>query len=692
MKLSIRIPLLIGAVVLITSASIGFTALQISSNTLEATILNAIGAENGANAELLSSILKGQIDIIGEIANRARTRTMNWETVRPSLTADITRIGALDMALIFPDGIAHYVLDNSTLDLHDRDYFIRAMAGEKKIEVVFSRAISKTVVMFAAPIFQSDEKDAPVAGVLVARRDGAQTLSEVVVNLKSSMKSGYSYLVDRTGTIIAHPNTDLVTNQFNPMKEVEGNPSLKPLAHLFEAALKEKNGISRYVYDGKNLLGHYSEVPGHSWLLFSTIEKSDVDSQLTHMRFIVFAIGALFIIAGLIIAFFIGRSIAKPVVSMAGTLEEVGKGDLTRRINLFSKDEIGDLSGHFNSTLENIKDLILMIKKESEALSGIGAALASNSTENATAVKEIVSAIQTIQGRVANQSSSVTQTKVTIEQISGSIDKLNEQVENQSSSVSQSSSAIEEMLANIQSVTQTLVKNAGNVKELMDASEVGREGLQGVAADIQEIARESEGLLEINSVMKNISSQTNLLSMNAAIEAAHAGEAGRGFAVVADEIRKLAENSGEQSKTISTVLKKIKGSIDKITLSTGYVLDKFAAIDDGVKTVSEQEENILDAMEKQGTGSQKILEAIGQLNEITRQVQDGSGRMLDGSREITGESKILENVTDEITGGMAEISKGADRIRVAVNEVNKISGQNKEIIADLEVAVSRFKV
>jgi methyl-accepting chemotaxis protein len=265
-------------------------------------------------------------------------------------------------------------------------------------------------------------------------------------------------------------------------------------------------------------------------------------------------------------------------------------------------------------------------------------------------------------------------------------------VERQGESVAQSSSAIEEMLANIQSVSQTLIKNAGNVKELMEASEVGRSGLQEVAADIQEIARESEGLLEINAVMENIASQTNLLSMNAAIEAAHAGEAGKGFAVVADEIRKLAENSGEQSKTISTVLKKIKDSIDKITKSTDSVLNKFEAIDGGIRTVSDQEENIRNAMEEQNAGSQQILEAIGQLNEVTRMVKDGSTQMLEGSEQVIHESRNLELATQEISNGMNEMAVGADQINAAVSRVNAITGENKESIEVLVKEVSKFKV
>jgi methyl-accepting chemotaxis protein len=221
---------------------------------------------------------------------------------------------------------------------------------------------------------------------------------------------------------------------------------------------------------------------------------------------------------------------------------------------------------------------------------------------------------------------------------------------------------------------------------------VGHSGLREVSADIQEIARESEGLMEINSVMQNIASQTNLLSMNAAIEAAHAGEAGKGFAVVADEIRKLAENSGVQSKTISTVLKKIKDSIDKIIKSTDNVLNKFEAIDSGVSIVSEQEENIRNAMEEQSVGSKQILEAIGQLNEVTQMVKDSTTEMLEGSQQIIREGKNLEAVTEEITNGMNEMAIGADQINVAVDRVNGISGANKDSIDVLVQEVSKFKV
>jgi methyl-accepting chemotaxis protein len=395
-----------------------------------------------------------------------------------------------------------------------------------------------------------------------------------------------------------------------------------------------------------------------------------------------------------VIVFFVAAGITKPIVNMAATLKDIseGEGDLTRSINHNFRDEIGDLARYFNQTLEKIKKMVTTIKQQAVTLFDIGNELASNMTETAAAINEITANIQSIKGRVLNQSASVTETNATMEQITGNIEKLNSHVDRQSDSVARSSSAIEEMLANIQSVSQTLIKNTANVKELMESSEVGRTGLQEVAADIQEIARESEGLLEINAVMENIASQTNLLSMNAAIEAAHAGEAGKGFAVVSDEIRKLAENSGEQSKTISTVLKKIKDSIDKITKSTDSVLNKFEAIDSGVRTVSEQEENIRNAMEEQNAGSKQILEAIGQLNEVTRMVKDGSTEMLEGSEQVIHESRNLEMVTEEITNGMNEMATGADQINVAVTRVNSITGENKENIEILVREVSKFKV
>jgi methyl-accepting chemotaxis protein len=179
--------------------------------------------------------------------------------------------------------------------------------------------------------------------------------------------------------------------------------------------------------------------------------------------------------------------------------------------------------------------------------------------------------------------------------------------------------------------------------------------------------------------------------MNAAIEAAHAGESGKGFAVVADEIRKLAESSGEQSKTIASELKKIKQSIDKIAASTDEAIKRFEAIDLNVRVVSEQETEVRQSMEEQGSGSKQVLEYTGALNELTGVIKKDLEGMLEESGEVIEASENLEKLTQEIAQGMNDMAGETEEINAAVGRVSGVSGENKRHIEMLTNEISKFK-
>jgi methyl-accepting chemotaxis protein len=518
------------------------------------------------------------------------------------------------------------------------------------------------------------------------------TESEEIISRVKPYGDGRLVVYANDGTIAAHYDGSMIGKQLRDPR------SLAVLGEHMAATLETtlKNGE---VYSGSNTGRIFQSYPFRvgntqtAWTILSSVPESTVFAAVTALiRITIILILTSIVVAGFVIFFVMKSTITDRIAKVSAAIKDIseGEGDLTRRLKITRKDEIGALATYFNTTMEKIRLLVISVKCQSVSLFDIGNELATNMTETAAAMNEIAANIQSIKERVINQSASVTETNATMEQITLNIERLSKHIDKQTESVAQCSSAIEEMIANIQSVAQTLVRNKDNVNKLAGASEVGRGGLEEVSTDIQEIARQSEGLLEINAVMENIASQTNLLSMNAAIEAAHAGEAGKGFAVVADEIRKLAESSGEQSKTISTVLKKIKESIDKISRSTDGVLSKFEAIDNGVKMVAEQEENVRNAMEEQDEGSHQILEAIGMLNELTRLVKDGSEEMLTGSRQVITESKNLEMATQEITNGMNEMGSGAEQINTAVNQVNTISGENRENIDVLVKEVSKF--
>jgi methyl-accepting chemotaxis protein len=579
----------------------------------------------------------------------------------------------------YSDDTYAYTVDTS--DPNNYWYLMTLNETEKyNFNINYNPDLQKTNLWINAPVFDSGHT--PI-GILGTGIDLSAFIDSIYKNYDGRAEL---YFFNAAGEITGARDASLVAEK-HTIAEVldETGAEIAARAENLPAGETETFLASR----GETAL---SAVPSLGWYIAAVQPFTAADYLNTPITFLFLAMTGVILAIFVIVNVFI-TGLLNPLGKMVETLNDISTDwDLTRRLEVRQKDEIGTLAAFFNLTFEKIREMIQGIKVQAFSLSDTGEELTANMSQTAAAIETINANIRNMREQVITQTGEVEETADATGRIIERLDKLNSHIAVQSESVAQSSSAIEEMLASIHSVTETLVKNTGNINSLAESSETGRTDLQKVSADIQEIAKESEGLLQINSVMQNIASQTNLLSMNAAIEAAHAGESGQGFAVVAGEIRKLAENSGIQSKTISTVLKKIKTSIDAITKSTGVVLERFELIEQEVKTVSGQEAQIRAAMEEQEIGSRHILEAVTQLNAVTDLVQTASRDMTEETREVLKQSEDLQRISGEVAGSMDEMNGSAEQINSTVNRVNEISQENEQNITALNGEIARFKV
>ena len=307
-------------------------------------------------------------------------------------------------------------------------------------------------------------------------------------------------------------------------------------------------------------------------------------------------------------------------------------------------------------------------------------------------VKSIASSIVSVKEAIENQSAGVHESNASAEQIMQNIRELNNAIESQATGVTQSSAAVEEMVANIVSVSEILEKNQVVVNELSDASEKGQRTVKTAVDTADSVLQQSAGILQASSIIQSIASRTNLLAMNAAIESAHAGEAGKGFAVVAEEIRKLAEQTSNQSKSIDDSLKALSESISNITTDIKQVQAVFAAIYDLSSKVKNQESVIANAMEEQNAGNQQILEAMHSITESTSIVRNGSAEMMIGGERIVNEMKQLSGDTRNISDSMSEINSYVTQISDAVAITSGSTTQTQTSLKKLLDDLNHFSV
>jgi len=395
----------------------------------------------------------------------------------------------------------------------------------------------------------------------------------------------------------------------------------------------------------------------------------------------------------LVAGYFISRAITQPIRLAVSRLEEIagGGGDLTQKLQVRTGDELGQLAHQFNIFIQGLGLVIRSIAQSTGKLRGLGLDLSANMEESSSSVNQIAANIESVKQLIIGQSAGVTEVSATMEEIDKNIESLAKRISNQTQSVSRSSSSIEQMVANIQSVTRNLETNSAQFDILLKVSGEGREKLEEVTNQIREVSRQSEGLMEANTVIESIASQTNLLAMNAAIEAAHAGEAGKGFAVVSDEIRKLAEGASAQSKSISHVLKSLVDSIEGVVDSTTEATLAFETVQEAIETTSQMERQVKNAMEEQSSGSNEVLEALTEISGVTAEVNSGAIEMRQGSGTIIQELQRLVQITQEVRQSMDEMTQGIVEINSSFAAIVTMTQQNRVAIEGVEEQVSHFK-
>ena len=495
-------------------------------------------------------------------------------------------------------------------------------------------------------------------------------------------RTGYCMLVQNDGMILADPKHPQYN--FKIMSETD-IPAFAEIEKTDQSSIVVTSNGEKW----KAFIFPLSEL---DWKLVVLIKQSEILSVFSALLQNMIFIGLLMFVIYFTLAAFVVRVLKKYLNRLGIVLGKVAQGDLTDRIQVKWRNEIGQILTSLNTAIDHSHTMLSVLHDEVDKMKAVGSDLSSNMEETAAAIRQIGGNVMNVKEKAITQSASVTETVATVEQINGKLNRLVQGIETQTENISESTAVITHMAENTVRISKTLEESNALIKTVYGQTKLGKDGARTANEVVTQIAERSEALLEASQVIQNIASQTNLLAMNAAIEAAHAGEAGKGFAVVADEIRKLAEESNTQGKQIGVVIKESTEIIGRLTEAGAQAEKTFIDVYESVSKISEKEDSIVQVMYEQETNGKQVLEAIKKINEVTAEVSSGSAEMLEGGNQIAVEMRKLADITRETTDSMNEIASGAEQITNAVEEVNEITQKNKVSIENLANEVGKFKL
>ena len=408
-----------------------------------------------------------------------------------------------------------------------------------------------------------------------------------------------------------------------------------------------------------------------------------------------FNIGCL--IAGILvgsISFYITKFfVLNKIRKVSKCLYEIakGEGDLTEEIHIDSKGEIGILASNFNVFINTLKIMVVKLKSVSNKIKGIGQHLTSIISETSASTEEISRIMVTSKELINKLNIELFDAVTAVQDISDSISNINLSIENQSSAVSESSASIEEMASLIGNITK-IVENEKNLSEkLSETAKDGLEKMEQSVESVNKIADSTSGIIEIIEMINSIAGQTDLLSMNAAIEAAHAGEAGKGFAVVADEIRKLSDQTKEYSNQMNNSLNKIVDDIKQANEINKISGEAFNNLVLGIQNIANAINETESGMNELFIGSNEIVKALDSLINITEEIKARVKEINEKTNSCNINMTHITEISSQTTHSIDEIVIGSSQIADAMISLSEIGIENKNNILALDNELNQFK-
>lgn len=664
LSLSKRIALLVGGLILTVALSLGYTALKLSTDSLLKQTEEALSMSAHSGIQIVEAVIEKDLGVLLELANRQEVKTMDWETQRKSMASDASSMGFLEIGVVTADGIAHYVSDDSTADLGDRDYIKKAFQGQANISnVLISRATNQAVMMFAAPI----KMDNKVVGVLLARKDGT-ALSEITEHLGFG-ENGYSFILGMDGTLYAHDNKDYVMEQRNIIAEIETDGEMKPVGLAFKALGMGNSGVITYDFLGSKRIMGVEPIPGTGWILAVGAYESEALAGLVRMQSGIFYGSIAILILGIAFAMLLGRSISRPIVEYSKIIDRLANYDLSFDENskaikyLKRKDEIGIIGNSLAAMQKNLIELIRQITNISQQVASSSEELTATSQESATASEEVARAIEDIAKGATEQAKDTENGAVHIEELGRLIERNRSDVTNLTGAADEINRLKDEGLETIKVLVEKTIASGGAAKEVNE---------------IIINTNESAGKIQNASEMiRSIASQTNLLALNAAIEAARAGDAGKGFAVVAQEIRKLAEESNRFTEEISAI-------IQELSQKTGIAVKTMQEV--GVIVQSQAE-----SVEMTNNKFAGIAHSIENMKELIVNIDESEALMEAKKSEVIHVIQNLSAISQENAATTEEASASIEEQTASIAEIANASESLAQLANEMQESVIKFK-